>query len=66
MWNPEDERIFTPRTFGIGWDINLYRLWKDYPVLFYLLVVMMILYAVVTMRRMLKALGIKGDKNSRM
>lgn len=21
-WNPEDERIFPPRVFGIGWDVN--------------------------------------------
>lgn len=25
-WNPDDERIFTPREFGIGWSINLYQL----------------------------------------
>ena len=25
-WNPEDSRVFTPKTFGMGWDINLYRL----------------------------------------
>lgn len=24
-WNPEDERIFTPKTFGVGWDVNLYQ-----------------------------------------
>ena len=23
IWNPQDPRIFTPRTFGIGWAINL-------------------------------------------
>jgi len=22
FWNPEDTRIFTPRAFGIGWDLN--------------------------------------------
>ena len=21
-WNPEDERIFPPKVFGIGWDVN--------------------------------------------
>jgi len=26
MWNPDDERLFTPRAFGVGWDINLARL----------------------------------------
>ena len=25
-WNPSDPRIFTPRTFGVGWDINIGRL----------------------------------------
>jgi len=25
-WNAEDPRVFTPKTFGLGWDINLYRL----------------------------------------
>ncbi|CCF82655.1 DUF5808 domain-containing protein [Nitrolancea hollandica] len=24
-WNPNDERIFTPKTFGVGWDVNLYQ-----------------------------------------
>jgi hypothetical protein len=22
-WNPSDERIFTPRDFGVGWGVNL-------------------------------------------
>lgn len=22
MWNPNDDRIFTPMTFGLGWTIN--------------------------------------------
>ncbi|HLS79117.1 MAG TPA: DUF5808 domain-containing protein [Nocardia sp.] len=26
MWNPDDPRVFTPKAFGMGWDINLYRL----------------------------------------
>ena len=25
-WNPDDPRVFTPKTFGMGWDINLHRL----------------------------------------
>lgn len=25
-WNPNDERILTPHTFGVGWSINLYQL----------------------------------------
>jgi Family of unknown function (DUF5808) len=24
-WNPEDERLFTDRVFGVGWAINFYR-----------------------------------------
>ena len=37
MWNPDDERIITPRDFGIGWTLNLYQLRKRYPPLFWLL-----------------------------
>ncbi len=25
-WNPSDPRILTPKTFGVGWDVNLGRL----------------------------------------
>jgi uncharacterized membrane protein len=25
-WNPRDPRILTPRTFGVGWDVNIGRL----------------------------------------
>jgi hypothetical protein len=42
-WNPEDERIFIPRAFGFGWDINLYQLRQSYPPLFYGLVVATVL-----------------------
>jgi hypothetical protein len=24
-WNPDDERLFTERVFGVGWAINFYR-----------------------------------------
>lgn len=24
-WNPDDRRFFTPKSFGWGYDINLYR-----------------------------------------
>lgn len=24
MWNPEDSRLLTPKTFGWGFDLNLY------------------------------------------
>jgi hypothetical protein len=26
LWNPDDRRILTPRPFGVGWGLNLYRL----------------------------------------
>lgn len=25
-WNPDDARLFTPREFGVGWSLNLFRL----------------------------------------
>jgi hypothetical protein len=25
-WNPDDDRLFTPRAFGVGWALNLARL----------------------------------------
>jgi len=25
-WNPDEPRLFTPKAFGWGWDINLARL----------------------------------------
>lgn len=25
-WNPDDERIFTPHAFGVGWSINFGRI----------------------------------------
>lgn len=24
-WNPDDQRLFTDRVFGVGWAINFYR-----------------------------------------
>jgi hypothetical protein len=30
MWNPLDRRLFTPKAFGWGYDINLY--WLAHPV----------------------------------
>jgi len=26
FWNPDDARIFTPRFFGVGWSLNVYRI----------------------------------------
>ncbi|MDA8296399.1 MAG: DUF5808 domain-containing protein [Actinomycetota bacterium] len=28
-WNPGDPRVFTPKAFGAGWDINFY--WLTHP-----------------------------------
>lgn len=36
VWNPGDPRVFTPRTFGIGWAINLPALRKKSEIGFYL------------------------------
>jgi hypothetical protein len=32
-WNPDDERIFTPDVFGVGWSVNLFQLLKRFGVL---------------------------------
>ena len=28
LWNKEDDRIFPPKYFGIGWDLNFHALLK--------------------------------------
>lgn len=28
LWNPDDDRIFPPKYFGIGWNLNFYALFK--------------------------------------
>jgi hypothetical protein len=28
-WNSSDQRLFTPKAFGAGWDLNLY--WLAHP-----------------------------------
>ncbi|MFC4123793.1 DUF5808 domain-containing protein [Nocardia rhizosphaerae] len=30
-WNPDDPRVFTPKAFGWGYDLNVYRLlhWRE-------------------------------------
>jgi hypothetical protein len=54
MWNPDDERIITPRDFGIGWTLNLYQFRKRYPQLFYLLIADVALRILLRTRRFLK------------
>ncbi len=33
-WNKDDERIIIPKAFGLGYDINLYQLRRQQPLLF--------------------------------
>jgi|JI6StandDraft_1071083.scaffolds.fasta_scaffold112930_3 hypothetical protein len=28
LWNKEDDRIFLPKYFGVGWDLNFHALVK--------------------------------------
>jgi hypothetical protein len=30
-WNPAEPRLFVPRVFGVGWDMNLARLLGRHP-----------------------------------
>ena len=32
-WNPEDDRVFPPKVFGIGWDLNGHALLRTFGVL---------------------------------
>lgn len=32
-WNPSEDRIFPPKSFGVGWDINFYALLKECGIL---------------------------------
>ena len=27
-WNPDEPRVVVPRFYGVGWDLNLYQLWR--------------------------------------
>jgi hypothetical protein len=31
-WNPDDERILTPKVFGVGWDINVFQVLKRFGI----------------------------------
>ena len=33
LWNPEDERVFPPKVFGIGWDMNGHALLRSIGVI---------------------------------
>jgi hypothetical protein len=28
LWNPDDDRVFLPKVFGIGWDINFHAMYR--------------------------------------
>jgi hypothetical protein len=30
-WNPDEPRLFTPKTFGWGYDVNLAKLFRRKP-----------------------------------
>jgi hypothetical protein len=30
-WNPDEPRLFTPKTFGWGYDLNLAKLFRRKP-----------------------------------
>jgi hypothetical protein len=32
-WNPDDDRVFPPKVFGIGWDVNFYQVYRRMGVL---------------------------------
>ena len=32
-WNPDDRRLFTPKAFGWGYDLNFY--WLAHPIRFF-------------------------------
>ena len=29
-WNPDDDRVFAPKVFGIGWDLNGHALMRRF------------------------------------
>ena len=31
LWNPNEPRLFTPKAFGWGWDVNFARLFGRKP-----------------------------------
>jgi Family of unknown function (DUF5808) len=62
FWNPEDPRIFTPRVFGVGWDINLPSLRKRSEPAFYAAVVLYAIIALNMIRSILRMLRrLKGS-----
>lgn len=32
-WNPDDNRLFPPKVFGIGWDVNVHAVLRRVGVL---------------------------------
>lgn len=57
-WNKDDERIIIPKAFGLGYDINLYQLRRQKPLLFNLLMAGLATVVIA------KLLGLTEDKSS--
>lgn len=56
IWNPGDPHVFTPRVFGIGWDINLPSLRKKSQAAYYVALVFYIAALVNLARSSLRGL----------
>lgn len=58
-WNPDDPRIIVPKAFGLGYDLNLYQLRRQKPLIFKLLVAGVITIALV------RLLGLDGGEENK-
>ena len=57
-WNSDESRIFVPKTLGLGYDLNLYQLRRQKPLLFKLLVAGAVTVALVHL------LGVDGGREN--
>lgn len=57
-WNPDEPRIIVPKTFGLGYDLNLYQLRRQRPLLFKLLIAGAVTIALV------RLLGLDGGEEN--
>jgi hypothetical protein len=46
LWDPERDEIIGPTVFGVGWSVNLAALKRRYPVVFWLLMGAVVVWAV--------------------
>ena len=51
MWNPGEEKLVTPKATGVGWTFNFYQLREKYPHLFYILLALVAIRAIIKARR---------------